>query len=179
MRRSVSPLTQIRSTTPSARWQLWLNSQRCRRVNHHSVFHNYLMNSGGKVVPLRKTQLLWNCMTKEKRKSLPARAWTANVLTHPAASDREQTDLGAVLSFPSGVGSSSPTFWARRCSGLGHLFRRAACCSRSGVVVSGPLQRGCEARPVMEEKDFCLGFLRSLFCSVVIKVTFSLPSVGF
>lgn len=157
---SVSPRTQTRPTDLSAQWQLWPNCHQYLHVNYHLDFYNYLMNPGGKVVPLRKMKLLQKCMTKEKHKSLPARAWTTDVLTRPAASSLHPgaDRSGAILSFPSGVGSSSPTFWARRCSGLECLFWRAACCSQSGMAAIGPLQHGYESQPVMEEKDFCLGF---------------------
>lgn len=143
----------------SMRWQLWLSCLQCLHVNYHIVFYNYLMNSDSKVIPLRKMKLPRKCLTKKKHQSLPARAWTANALTHPAASVEEQTDLGAILSFPSGVGSSSPIFWARRCSAFRQVFWREACSSQSSTAMIRLLQHVSESQPGMEEKDFCLGFL--------------------
>jgi len=80
------PLAQPRSAKPSAGWQLSLHCHQHPHVNYHLAFYNYLMNSGAKVVPLRKTKLPQNCMTKEKQKSLPARAGMAEVLTRAATS---------------------------------------------------------------------------------------------
>lgn len=96
----ISLLTQIRSVGLRVRWQLCLHCHCSLHANYHLVFCNYLINSGGKVVPLRKIKLLQKFMTKEKHKSLAAGAWTTNVLTHPADSSlHPQTDgeSGSVL----------------------------------------------------------------------------------
>lgn len=125
----LSLLTQIRSVELRAWWQLWLHCHSYLHANYHLVFCDYLMNSGGKVVPLRKMKLPQKFMTKEKHKSLPARAWIANVLTQPTASNlhpQANKHLGAVPSFPPGVGSSSPIFWLRMCAGLGQAAAAGA-----------------------------------------------------
>lgn len=89
-----------RSVGLRAWWQLCLHCPCYLHANYHLVFCNYLINSGGKVVPLRKIKLLQKFKTKEKHKSLPARAWTTNVLTHPAASSlhpQADGESGSVL----------------------------------------------------------------------------------
>lgn len=101
----------------------------------------------------------------------------SSLIQQPAASIHKQT-VRVVLSFPPGASPSSPFFCMRRCPGLGHVLCRAGCCSWSCMAATRLPQHSCESWPAVGEKDFSLGF-PCLFFPLVIKVTFSLPSVGF
>lgn len=154
----LSLLTQIRSVELRAWWQLWLHCHSYLHANYHLVFCDYLMNSGGKVVPLRKMKLPQKFMTKEKHKSLPARAWIANVLTQPTASSQQPPPSSKQTS------GSSSVFPPRSRLLISHLLAEdvcwigAGCCSWSCMAVTRLPQRSCESWPAMGEKDSSLGF---------------------
>lgn len=167
---SLSLLTQ--NKVCQTQRQLWLHCQWYLHANYLLVFWDYLMNSGGKVVPLRKIKLPQKFMAKEKHESLPARARTADVLTHPAFSIQAQT-----------TGSSSvllPRIWLLISHPLDEEVPwrgQAAAAGADCPDLTVPAQLGIPTSNGTERFQFRLRI--SLFFPQVIKATFSLPSVGF
>lgn len=134
----------------------------------------------GKLVPLRKMKLLQKLMIKEKHKSLPARAWTTNVLTHPAASSlHAQADIWEQFCpFPQESAPHLPySGWGGPWLGASLVQGRLLQLELHGSDQTAPTQLWVPASNGRKEFQFRLPI--SLFFPLIIKVTFSLPSVRF